>query len=266
MSIYSTGAEAYRDTAKWLVAFIPVSTLVAAAVALGPQVLTQAATADSVADWLKQNGWVLVGLGVVAVGAMCIMWSGARVLSTQPERFQDLLGEQDKDRLIKAINEGAAEPYFMDDVAYRNARNRLQASWDAKQQVDDAALQRITGATELLRAWALQQGMGAAFGKFRWALVVGIVLILGGFLLTAGALGPTAVRLDKPTVVKVRVNDAGEQDLRATTGCVDASRSSFLAIGGTWNAPVLRIDGPGCRFAAHWQPRRGQFELDPVSQ
>ena len=36
MFVYSAGADAFRDTTKWLVAFVPIAALGTAAVVLGP--------------------------------------------------------------------------------------------------------------------------------------------------------------------------------------------------------------------------------------
>jgi hypothetical protein len=68
-----------------------------------------------------------------------------------------------------------------------------------------------------------------------------------------------------PTLVQVDVNDAGEQSLRHTTGCTDASASTFYLAGGSWEAPRLLVDGPGCAFRAEWKPLADQVEVRPTA-
>lgn len=267
VSIYSTGAEAYRDTTKWLVAFVPVATLVAAAVALGPRLLQDAAAAPGLAEWVQGSGLALVGLALIGGGVAAVMIVGAKLLSTQPVNFAELMNDSTK--LSQAFTAGVAAPYFLDDVAFARALADLAVTTpdDTATTPEDAArdakLQGTAGVTDTLRDWALQQELSAAFSRFAWAFAAAVVLITGGFLITAGALGPAPPRFDEPSMMQVYLDQAGTAELREGTGCTDPERSAFYAVGGTWEAPVLEVDGPDCRFGARWEPTE-RIELRPV--
>lgn len=264
MSIYSTGAEAYRDTAKWLVAFVPVSTIVAGAVALGPRLLEDAAAAASPTAWAQTRVAVLVGVGLIVAGVGGVLWSGARLLRTQPVDFTALL--KDSEKLREAFQNGVGVPYFLDDASYLAALKKLAATWATGDAVLDAELERANASTEELRSWALQQQLRPAFRTFGWVFGLGVLLIVAGFLAVAAGLGPAPIRFGTPTVVVVELSDAGAVDLATATGCTNIAESTFLAVAGTWESPVLEVDGPDCEFGAQWRPSSGGAELRPLSE
>lgn len=261
MSIYGTGSEAFRDTTKWLVAFVPIASLVAAGAVIAPRLLSDATAADSPAGWVGDNVLPLVGVLAVLGGIILVTYFGAQVLSTQPREFTELL--TNRENLSRAFSAGAGAPYFLDEAEFRTALGRLDAEWseDDEQKPSDALVARAVGATELVREWALHDALGTAFNRFFVSFGVGTALILVGFVLAAATLEPEPGRVGEPKIVQVTVNADGARDLKKATGCREPDKTTFVAVAGRWDAPVLNADGTGCRFGATWKPDRDDIEL-----
>ena len=260
MSVYASGVAAYRDTTKWLAAFVPVTALVTAGVAVGPRVLRSLDAAGSVAGWLADY-W-LVPLCALALlgGIVAILWTGARVLSVEPERMDALLVGAAKGELAEAIGAGAALPYYLDKAAFDAELESWATAVDAGGTLaaDDPRITRLAPAVELIREWSVYHRIQAPYRLFRLAFVVGSVAITLAILVAPVQLG-SATPITEPTQVVVRVAD--EERLAEVSGCSDARRSRFTAIAGTWERPVLAVDGPGCRFGASWAPDPDEIEL-----
>jgi hypothetical protein len=259
MSIYGTGAEAFRDATKWLVAFVPLTTIVAGGAVIGPRLVSDLVASLSLWAWAASSVWLLVGIGVVAAGVVLVVWFGAEVLSAQPQDFTQLL--RDETKLSEAFRAGVGAPYFLDDSAFRSAMADLDATWSSEQPVEEKQLARTVAATEMLRAWAFHRALSQAFGNFRRAFGVAVALIIFGFALALTGIEPAAGTINEPTVVDVSVNHEGRVDLKKITGCTTPGQTEFLAVAGTWDAPALRVSGPGCQFAAKWQPSADVFDL-----
>ena len=265
MSVYSAGADAFRDTTKWLVAFVPIAALGTAAAVLGPLLVRSAQTARSLSAWAGDNAWALGGVAAVLVGVMVVVWFGARVLSTQPKDFGALLKTNPK-RLSDAFSVGVAAPYFLDDNGFKDALATLEAKWrpDSTTPPTDAEVSRAAAAVEALREWALQDELAAAFRRFWKFFAIGLVLIVAGVVVAAVTIVKPSASIEKPTTVQVSVNQPGAADLLKKTGCTTPAMSQYVAVAGTWDAPVLQVDGPGCLFGNRWRPKSGDFEIHPL--
>jgi hypothetical protein len=260
VSIYSTGAEAFRDTTKWLVAFVPIASIVAAGAVIGPRLVRDAGASDSVIEWAGDNVWPLVGLAAVALGIGLVVWFGARVLSTQPKDFAQLVTTDDA-KLSDAFSAGVGVPYFLDDGGFKQAIANLDVKWSAEQSITEAELARAVAATDMLRAWALHDALATSFTRFRIWFGVGVVLVFGGLVVATATLQPSAGTVDKPEAVEVTVSQSGAADLLDSTGCTAPAETEFVAVAGTWDAPVLEVVGPNCKFGARWQPDPDLIEL-----
>ncbi len=127
--------------------------------------------------------------------------------------------------------------------------------------MDDAGLQRAVAAVDALRSWHLHAELVERYRAFCVSLLVGVVLIGGGFVVAAASLGPEeAITTPTPVLVEVR----SVEELERATGCTDAVASTFWAVGGTWDEPALAVDGPGCTFDVTWLPEPGQVEVRPA--
>ena len=113
MSIYDSGSDAFRDTTKWLVAFVPVVSIIAIGATVIPRLVKGSGT-HSVSAWLGLNGLSLVGMLVSLVGIALILIFGARVLSSQPIGFTALIATP-KD-LSSAFSAGVGAPYFINEA------------------------------------------------------------------------------------------------------------------------------------------------------
>lgn len=264
MSVYSAGSDAFRDTTKWLVAFVPISALGTAAVVLGPRLVRSAESARSLPSWLADNVATLAGVLVVLIGVFVIVYFGASVLSTQPKEFTALL-ETDETGLSKALAAGAGVPYFLDSEAFKGAVADLAVKWqNPSTPPTEVEINRAVGAVDALREWTLQQELSEAFKRFGILFAIGSALIVAGLVVSIVTLEPPSAAIDKPTVVKVSVNTDGAADLLKRTGCTSPTSSHYIAIAGSWSAPVLEVDGPNCRFGTRWEPRSGEFEIQPT--
>jgi hypothetical protein len=264
VSVYSAGADAFRDSTKWLVAFVPIGALGTAAAVLGPRLVRDAESARSLSSWLGDNGWALGGLGGVLVGVLVVVRYGARVLSTQPKDIGALL-TTNPTRLSQAFSAGVAAPYFLDDAAFKQALADLQVNWrpGSTAPPTDAEVSRAAGAVDALREWALQDELATTFTRFQVWFAIGSVLIVTGVVVAAANINAPAASIDKPTNVQISLNTHGSADLLNKTGCTTPKQSRYVAVAGTWSAPVLQVEGPGCRFGNRWRPKDGDFELQP---
>lgn len=260
VSVYSTGAEAFRDTTKWLVAFVPIATIVATAGLLGPHLLSNAAASDSPWAWTREHVWPLVGIATVVAGVVLVVSFGAKVLTAQAKDVRRLL-TKDEEKLSSAFSAGVGAPYFLDDRAFRNAVASLDERWSTGSQVSESELTRVVAATDMLRGWALHDALASSFRRFQIWFGVGVALIVVGLISAAVVIAPTGAAIEQPTVVQVTLAESGAQDLRNKTGCQAPTETEFVAVAGTWGAPVLEADGLGCKFRARWRPEPQLIEL-----
>jgi hypothetical protein len=267
VSVYSGGVEAYRETTKWLTAFLPVTALVTAAVVAGPGLVRSVQVAPSPGAWVSDHWLVLVCAVALFAGIAAILACGARVLSVQPLELAYL----DTDAATKAavaevLGAGAAIPEFFDKSSFDRALGTLAAAYDSPTAaVDEQLLDRLRTASETLREWSVHSRLEEPFRQFRRVFVGASVAIA-----LAVVLGP--VQLDdsasirEPVVVQVTTDAPGARDLEAETGCTAEEESTYLAVDGTWRRPHLAVDGPGCRFGAEWVPDPEHVEIRPVTR
>ncbi|QIK66841.1 hypothetical protein G7072_11250 [Nocardioides sp. HDW12B] len=263
MSVYDSGVSAYRDTTKWLVAFVPIGSLIAAAVTLGPDLVESIQASNGVGNWLGDY-WFAVICGVVfLLGIGAILYFGAAVLSVAPTDIGAIQEDAFAPTLAKAIGEGVAAPEFFTPEAFRSAMADLANAWDGKDPVsdDDPRLTRLRTPLENLRQWSIFNSVQARFSDFVLAFILGVAAISTAIILAPAQLnvGPA---IEKPTVVLVELSDTGEADLEKATSC-SGTDTVFTAIDGTWKHPTLAVDGTGCDFGATWRPGPGEAEIRP---
>lgn len=273
MSVYSSGVDAYRDTTKWLSAFVPVASLITAGLVVGPEVVTTIERATSVEEWLTQN-WLLLGCLVALFGGIAaILWSGAQVLSVEPKDLGDLwLTAEGRSsgkslaKVITAIGNGAAAPYFYDVETIERSMAQLANAFDNNKADEvETGLKRLEPAVVLVREWSVFSQSQQPFTRFRWVFVGSSIAIAIALCVAPTQLASSA-KVDKPTPVEVEVDTAGGAELARATACSDPAGTIYTAIGGTWSQPQLAVDGPGCAFGATWWPEPDHIELRlPVS-
>ncbi len=262
MGVYGAAGDAYRDTTKWLAAAVPVATLVGAGVTLGPKLVQSIQGAVSLRSWVGGHALVLLAGVVLAGGVTWILWTGAAVLSAGPALPVELV--RDPDGVVgTAIGAGVALPYydsapsFVADLDAWLGEGGEEARGGGKAEGSEGSpLDRLGPAMVAISEWSALHTVETRFAAFRRAFAVSTVCIVGAVLLAAAQL-PSGAAVSSPTAVVVEVGQPGADELWAATGCTDPMRSTYTAIGGTWDAPVLSVDGPGCRLGATWTPSRG---------
>lgn len=303
MSVYGAAGDAYRDTTKWMTATLPLATFVAAGVTIGPPLVRSIQTAPSAGAWLAGHWLVLVCLLLLVAGVGLVLRAGARVLSTGPNLPADLIKQGSGDAEA-AIREGVALPYYADgpsfvrdltgwiaamdatDVNDEGARAKVtanaavEASASAKRgrwcslsrdavgskptDGPDPRQERLIGALAAIGEWSALHKIQHAFRDFRRSFAGGVLAIVVALALAPVQL-PSGPAVTAPIPVTVEVSDAGAADLWSVTECTDPMLSTYIAIGGTWDAPLLAVDGPGCRFGATWAPASSDAEVRPVA-
>lgn len=254
MSVYSSGAEALRDTTKWLTALVPIAAVLGAGGVLGPVVIDAGRSAD-----LQLTGPIIGGAILSLLGVLAILISGGLVLAAQPRDLASTVTRPDS--MSDAFASGVTAPYFLDERTYMGALNDLQVEWDKGASVPDTRLTRAVAATDLLREWSLHQAVVQAYAVFRWILAGAIIAIGVGFTLCVVSLPPQTGNISNPVKVDIRMSSAGAAELVSTTGCSAPDQTKFIAVGGTWRHPVLVMEGPGCRFGTDWLPSEANAQI-----
>lgn len=265
MSVYSTGAESYRDTAKWLVALVPLASLVAAAAVVGPRLVKGETAAGSWSAWITTYWAALLGCVLVLGGIWLTVAKGAKVLSTAPKGYDEILG--DDERLSAAFGAGVGFPYFLSSETFKDAVQDLNAppSNDPAEQAERAAAnERAVAASTQLLEWSFFDALRGEFGAFKIRFLVGIVLIAAGLAAAIVAVNLAPAPIAQPTAAVVRLSTPGATALIQSTGCRKPSTTRFVAISGTWSSPVLETEGPGCHINAQWRPSTSQAQVLPA--
>lgn len=260
MSVYSAAAESYRDTTKWLLALVPLASLVAAAAVVGPRLAKGETAAGSWSAWMTTYWPALLGCALVLAGIWLTVARGARVLSTEPRKFNEIL--DDAARLSAAFGAGAGFPYFLTDETFKTAVLHLsnKAPGDPSASTDPA----VAASTQLLE-WSFFDALRAEFGAFKIRFLAGIVLIAAGLASAIVAVNLAPAPIAQPAAVVVRLSSPGAAALIQSTGCQAPSTTKFFAVLGTWSSPVLETEGPGCRVNAKWRPSTSQAQVLPAS-
>jgi hypothetical protein len=267
VSIYSTGAEAYRDTTKWLIALVPLASLVAAAAVVGPRLVTGRPAAGTLSTWITY-GLAILGCGFVLVGICLIVAHGATVLSTAPKDVDKIVN--DPLRFSEAFSAGVGYPYFLESDDFKTAvldlnTEETSAPTAAAPGAPNALAERVAGASTQLREWAFFDALGTEFGKFKSWFLWGICLIAAGLVLAVIAINLAPAPIAQPTAAVVELSSSGATALIRSTGCQAPSTTRFVAVSGTWSSPVLETEGPGCRINAQWRPSSSQAQVLPAS-
>lgn len=267
MSVYSSGTEAYRDTTKWLTAFVPVTALASVIFIAGPELIKSLQISPSIPSWVSQYWIAFICFVVIFLGIFLILVFGSKVLSVEPTDIGDLTTTDGaKSEVARAIGAGTTAPYFFDKSAFDAAMGKVAHAWDDNTPLpsDDLDLNRVTSAVEALREWSVFRQTKNAFQTFRIVFILSIAAIFMATLI-APLQFESGAGFDRTTRVDVNVSSSGQVELRNATGCMDPRNSLFYAVGGDWRHPELAVDGPGCIFNAVWRPSPESIELRPDS-
>lgn len=256
MSIYKSGVDAYRDTTKWLVAFIPVTAITTTAVLLAAPLRAGALAASDPSTWMARHGSIVWCAIVVIAAIGAILWCAARVLSAAPIEVASILERVGgaKKEIDAALGSGIAAPAFLSTAEFDTATVKLR---DPNQSPSPPELDRLGDAFETLREWTMFTETKRRFNLLAIAMGLGIPAICIAVLVALSHVG-SAAAITEPVAVDVQLSRSGADALTASTGCQDPPTTTFLAVAGTWDAPVLLPSGTGCEFGVRWTPAPDQ--------
>jgi hypothetical protein len=234
----------YKDLAKWLIAFIPVTTLASVGLALGPNADTIANV--GLADWVAERPIAVTAVGAVVLTTVGLVALCARVLLAQPSEWTELAS--DPEWMSEAFSRySAGRPDFLDATAFRSAEiNCLADPGDVRRTAVAETTLRVVNLSGDLNAKALAQ-------KFLWAYLVGIVVIAAGVFTVLVSAGGEPSTITSPASATVHIPHDERARFTSATGCSMPSKVAAVAVAGSWTEPRLRLFGEGCDDD-EWQP------------
>lgn len=235
----------YKDTAKWLLTFAPITAVITLALTLGPRLnaMVGVGFAGGVSQFpLAAAAVALTVLATVAIVALC-----GYVLLAEASPWTEL--RTSPEWWSRAFSDHAVGmPLFPASTDFEAAETR--AATDEATGAEQSALAATT-----LRIQALSETLNAKdrFQRFVWGYAVCIVLIVGGLSVVAFSLRATPEAVTQPTEVSLLLPAGTEQRFTEATGCTGLPGTTAVAVGGLWDRPALRLLGPGCP-AGEWTP------------
>lgn len=227
-----------KDTAKWLLTFVPIPTFLALAVGLGSRFTAVEET--GLIGWAREFPIPAIAVGVTVLATIVIIWTCCWVLVAGPTELAVL--KNNSNWWSAAFSKHAVgEPTFSNSDAFRTADNKRvsQTASDTEIKALDDTIQRIVALSEKLNA-------RSRFICFIWAFGACAVLIVAGLSTAIATLPTTPDAVTKPTKVSILVPPDTEPRLAAATGCASMRDTTIVAVSGLWNKPKLRLIGKGC--------------------
>lgn len=237
----------HKETAKWLLAFVPIPTFVVLALSLGPRY--EAISELGLSNWLDENpfpaiAFLLGAIAIVALTAMCCF-----VVLTRATDLAKLLA--DENWLAAAFSEhGAGEPVFLDAAAFKMVGSASKTGDDTVPEREETAYAKTL---ERLKQLSEDQKTRARFVGFVWVFIICAIVIFGALTVVAATLPNAPEAIIKPAKVNIYVSPGTEPSLTAATECTDMSKTTVVAVGGTWIHPIIRLFGTGC-IREPWTP------------
>lgn len=235
----------YKETAKWLLTFVPITALVTLALGFAPRFA--AMKAAGFVNWVREFPLVTAAAAVTAGLTVVIIVMCCKVLLAEPTAWKTL--RADTTWLSKAFSEHAVGvPLFADSTAYQTAESKaLTATASAAEQGALADTSR--------RILELSEAHNARdrFKRFSAVYVICTILIIAGASVVTATLPATPDGVTKPTQVAIFMPPGTENQFVTATGCTSLASTTAIAVGGLWNRPKLRLIGQGCPVE-DWTP------------
>ncbi|WP_313674181.1 hypothetical protein [Mycolicibacterium sp.] len=235
----------YKDTAKWLLTFTPITAVITLALTLGPRL--NAIVGIGLDGWVRRfpvatAAIVLTLAATVAVVALC-----RYVLLAEATPWTEL--RKSPTWWSRAFSDHAVGmPLFPASTDFEAAE--IRATTDEATSAQQSALAATT-----LRIQALSETLNAKarFLRFSWGYGICMLLIVTGLSVAAFSVPATPEAVTKPTKVAILLPDGAERRFTETTGCATLDGTTAVAVGGLWDHPAIRLIGPGCP-AGQWTP------------
>lgn len=242
----------HKDTAKWLLTFVPIPTFLALAVGLGARFT--AINETGVINWARQCPIPAIAVAVTVLATLAIIGTCCWVLVAGPTKLAVL--KDNSNWWSAAFSKHAVgEPIFSNSGAFRTADNKRVNGTASETEIKalDDTIQRIVALSEKLNA-------RSRFICFIWAFGCCAVLIVAGLSTAIATLPTTPDAVTKPTKVSILMPPGTEPRLTTATGCTCMQDTTAIAVSGLWNRPKLRLIGKGCTPGT-WTP---PTDLDAV--
>jgi hypothetical protein len=228
----------YKDLAKWLIGFVPVATLLGMGVAIAPD-------APQIAAHGPGGLTLLAGLAVLTA-MVAMLGTCAYVLAAGPSTWAQLTAEQGwMSAAFSTYSVG--RPYFLDSTKFDDA------DLACRTDPTDSRLKVVADVSSKIVALSADLNARARFKTFLWVFVIGSLVVVAGVLTVL--ISSTGVQrfYAKPTSVTLHVPSSATGSFGSATGCTSPATTQAVAIGGTLDAPELRLFGPGCQGTS-WSP------------
>lgn len=233
----------YKDTAKWLLTFAPITAVITLALTLGPRL--NAVVGVGFLGWVRRfplaSAAIVLTLGAtVAIVVLC-----RYVLLTEATPWTEL--RKSADWWSKAFSDHAVGmPLFPASTDFEAAE--IRATTDEATSAEQSALAATT-----LRIQALSETLNAKarFVRFSWGYVICMLVVLAGLSVAAFSVPATPEAVTKPTKLSLLLPPGTEHRFTEATGCASLGGSTAVAVGGLWDHPAIRLIGPGCP-AGEW--------------
>lgn len=239
----------HKDTAKWLLTFVPIPTFLALAVGLGTRFT--AITQVGIIDWACQFPAPAIAVAVTAIATFAILIACCWVLVTGPTDLAAL--KKEPNWWSDAFSQyGVGQPYFTNSDGY-NDTNTARAQGKAT----DAQIKALADTMQRIVALSEDLNTRNRFRCFLWVLGFGAAFILAGLCTATATLPTTPDAVTKPIKVSILVPPGTEPRLAAdfaAAGCTCDHDTTAVAVGGLWNNPTLRLIGKGCQTGTWTAP------------
>lgn len=241
MSGDGKGSAVHKETAKWLLTFVPIPTFLALALGLGNRFT--AITEVGVVDWVRQFPVPALAIAATAIATAVIIAACCRLLLTGPIDWRDL--KDSPDLWSKAFSEaGVGEPYFKSVDRFSDfEQKRIRGT------ATDAEMKALADTQQRIVAWTEDVGTRERFNRFLWTFGICAGVILLGLGCAMATLPTTPEAITKPSKVAILVSPDAQPRLAAAfaaAGCTGRD-TTVVAVGGLWNNPELRLVGDGCQ-------------------
>lgn len=165
----------HKDTAKWLLTFVPIPAVLALGVGLGGRFT--AIMQVGVISWVREFPVPVIAVVITILATIGIIAACCWVLVAGPTDLDKL--KQDPDWWSDAFSKhGVGEPYFQDSDQYRCADDKRVDRSASEAEIDALAetIQRIRSLSEELTVRRRFKSFGTILGGCAVLIVVGLLV------------------------------------------------------------------------------------------
>jgi hypothetical protein len=228
----------YKDVAKWLMTFTPISAFLTLTLTFAPR--ADAIIGMGFSQWVCAFPLVAASVVVTLIATVVIIVMCSRVLLVEAGKWTDL---QKKENWFSAAfsDHAVGLPLFPASDNYTEAETKARSD-----QASPAEQTALAATSRRILELSESQNARDRFKEFSIAYVICTVLILAGLAIATVGLPANPDPVTKPTPVSILMQPGTEERFSAASGCVTMQGTTAIAVGGLWNRPKLQLIGPGC--------------------